>query len=86
MSQRVKHGNLINRILQLHDEALAVLDIYEQIMSRVDFYQKYVSLSRNHNVRLAGRFIVIDGGRSKASVQERPLEDTQCVIKIPGDA
>lgn len=70
MKQRAKYGNIHKHILQLHDEALAVLEIYEGIMSRVDFYQQYVSLSRNHNVSIAGRFIVIDGGRTEQKTDQ----------------
>jgi hypothetical protein len=60
---RARHGAILKRILQLHDEEFSVLETCEAIMNRVDFYQKYVSLSRNYNVGLPGRFIVSEGGQ-----------------------
>jgi len=54
MSQRVSNGAVLKRILRLHAEALAVLEICAEIMQQADFYYKYVALSRNYNARLPG--------------------------------
>jgi hypothetical protein len=37
----------------------------------IDLYKKYVELRQTQNVKLAGRFIIIDGGGSKQKMTRK---------------
>jgi len=53
-------------IKRLGDQALRALDEgSSRIQRQLDLYEKYLELRRNHKVRVAGRFLVIEGKRAK---------------------
>ena len=49
----------------LRREALAALKHYDAIADRLNFYARYLALSKTYDVRLAGPFLVVKGGQSR---------------------
>jgi hypothetical protein len=83
VSERSENDEISEQILKLRVKAVRALEVYETIHARIDFYRKYLSLSKTYKVRLAEGLIVIRGGRSidarrsdsrpqKPSVLEQP--------------
>jgi hypothetical protein len=64
MNQKPNNNEVIEHIVKLRVQAAATLELYEKIHARIEFYRKYISLAKNHKVRLTGSLIVIEGGRS----------------------
>jgi hypothetical protein len=58
------NDEIIEAIIKLRVEAIATHNLYEKIHARIEFYRKYISLSQRFKVRLAGPFMLIQGGRS----------------------
>jgi hypothetical protein len=51
-------------LVNLRREALAALKRYDTIADRLNFYERYLTLSKTYDVRLAGPFLVVKGGQS----------------------
>ncbi|HEY3131766.1 MAG TPA: hypothetical protein VGL91_20090 [Acidobacteriota bacterium] len=49
--------------MELRCEAVAVLKRFNMIAGRLDLYEQYLTLSKTYDVKLAGPFLVIKGGR-----------------------
>jgi hypothetical protein len=43
---------------------LAALKHYDAIADQLNFYERYLALSKTYDVRLAGPFLVVKGGQS----------------------
>ena len=50
-------------LLELRCEAVAALKRFNMIAERLNFYEQYLVLSKYYDVRLAGPFLVINGGK-----------------------
>ena len=50
-------------LLELRCEAVAALKRFNMIADRLNFYERYLALSKLYDVRLAGPFLVIKGGK-----------------------
>jgi hypothetical protein len=50
-------------VTELRYEAVAALKRFDVIAGRLDFYEKYLALNQYYDVRLAGPFLVIQGGK-----------------------
>ena len=55
---------VVNHLVNLRREALVALRHYDAIADRLNFYQRYLALSKTYDVRLAGPFLVVKGGQS----------------------
>jgi hypothetical protein len=55
---------LAKHLLELRREALAALKRYDTLADRLNFYERYLMLSKTYDVRLAGPFLVVKGGQS----------------------
>jgi hypothetical protein len=64
MTRNLKDDDIVEHIINLRVQAVAAYELYQEINARIDFYRKYISLGETHNVRLAGSWVVIRGGRS----------------------
>jgi hypothetical protein len=64
MNKGFKDNEIVEHIIKLRVQAAASLELYEKIHGRIDFYRKYLSLCQRFKVRLAGPFMLIQGGRS----------------------
>ena len=63
MNKGFNNDEIIEQIIKLRLQAVATLELYEKIHARIEFYRKYVSLGHRFKVRLAGPFMLIQGGR-----------------------
>ena len=50
-------------LVELRREGIEALHRFSGIAGRLDFYKKYLALSQNYDVRIAGPFLVIQGGK-----------------------
>jgi hypothetical protein len=55
---------VVKHLINLRREALAALKHYDAVADRLNFYERYLTLSQTHDVRLAGPFLVVKGGQS----------------------
>jgi hypothetical protein len=64
MNKGFNNDEIIEHIIKLRLQAVATLELYEKIHARIKFCRKYVSLGQRFKVRIAGPFMLIQGGRS----------------------
>jgi hypothetical protein len=50
-------------LVELRRKGIEALHCFRGIAERLDFYEKYLALSKYYDVRLAGPFLVIKGGK-----------------------
>ena len=50
-------------LVELRREGIAALQRFRGIADRLKFYERYLALSKYYDVRLAGPFLVIKGGK-----------------------
>ena len=63
MTQKPGKAAVAKHLVELRREAVAALKRFNTIAERLNFYERYLALSKSHNVRLAGPFLVIKGGQ-----------------------
>ena len=64
MTRKPEKTVVAKHLLELRREALAALRHYDTIADRLNFYERYLTLSKTYDVRLAGPFLVVKGGQS----------------------
>ncbi len=64
MTHRPEKEAVAQQLLELRRAAVAALQLFNKIADQLNFYERYLTLSKNHEVTLTGQFIVIKGGRS----------------------
>ena len=64
MTHKSEKEAIAQHLLELRRAAVAALQLFNNIADQLTFYERYLALSKNHDVNLAGRFLVIKGGRS----------------------
>jgi hypothetical protein len=52
-------------LVELRREAVAALKRFNMIAGRLNLYEQYLALSKTHDVKLAGPFLVIKGGQPR---------------------
>jgi hypothetical protein len=65
MTHKPEKKAVAKHLTNLRREALAALKHYDTIADRLNFYERYLALSKTYDVRLAGPFLVIRGGQSR---------------------
>ena len=65
MTQKPGKAAVAKHLVELRREAVAALKRFNTIAERLSFYERYLALSKTHNVRLAGPFLVIKGGQPR---------------------
>jgi hypothetical protein len=68
-------------LVELRREGIEALQCFNGTAERLDFYKKYLALSEYYNVRFAGPFLVIKGGKPA----DRPgvgSSDLQSLVEI----
>ena len=63
MTHKPGKAAVAKHLVELRREAVAALKRFNTIAERLNFYQRYLALSKTHSVRLAGPFLVIKGGQ-----------------------
>ncbi|HEU5239655.1 MAG TPA: hypothetical protein VFU37_21165 [Pyrinomonadaceae bacterium] len=64
MTHKPGKAAIAKHLVELRREAVAALKRFNMIADRLNFYEQYLALSKTYNVRLAGPFLVIEGGQS----------------------
>jgi hypothetical protein len=64
MTHRSEKEAVAQHLLELRRAAVGALQLFNKIADQLNFYERYLALSKNHDVTLTGQFIVIKGGRS----------------------
>ena len=64
MTHKIGTAAFAKHLVELRREAVATLKHFNMIAEQLNFYEQYLVLSKNYNVRLAGPFLVIKGGKS----------------------
>ena len=54
---------IAKHLVELRREALAALKRFNMMAERLNFYEQYLTLSKHYDVRLAGPFLLIKGGK-----------------------
>jgi hypothetical protein len=72
MTRKPGKTAVAKHLWELRREALAALKRYDSIADRLNFYERYLTLSKTHDVRLAGPFLVVKGGQSGDRTQIDP--------------
>jgi hypothetical protein len=63
MTHKPGKAALAKHLVALRREAVAALKRFNMIAERLDFYERYLALSKCYEVRLAGPFLVVKGGK-----------------------
>ena len=78
-NKSLNRDEIVEQIIKLRVEAIATHNLYEKIHTRIEFYRKYISLGQRFKVRLAGPFMLIQGGRSTEDTRSK----TKAVVSEP---
>jgi hypothetical protein len=62
MTRKPEKTAIAKHLVELRREAVASLKRYNAIADRLNFYERYLTLSKTYDVRLAGPFLVVKGG------------------------
>ena len=63
MTHKIATGAIAKQLIELRREAVAALKRFNMIAERLNFYEEYLVLSKRYDVRVAGPFLVIKGGK-----------------------
>ena len=69
MTHKPGKAAVAKHLVELRREAVAALKRFNMIADRLNFYERYLVLSQNYDVRLASPFIVIKGGNPRPNRQ-----------------
>jgi hypothetical protein len=83
VNKKSENDEIIEQILKLRVKAAAALEDYETIHAQIDFYRKYLSLGKTYKVRLAGRFFVVQGGRSTEAARSDSTPQKPSMLEQP---
>ena len=82
MTQKPGKAVVAKHLVELRRESIQALHRFNRIAERLDFYERYLTLSKFHDVRLAGPFLVIKGGnrqteQARSRNQSKTLREVQ---------
>jgi hypothetical protein len=63
MTHKPGKAGIAKHLVELRREAVVALKRFNTIANQLNFYEHYLALSKTYDVRLAGPFLVIKGGR-----------------------
>lgn len=63
MTHKISTGAIAKQLVELRREAVGALKRFNMIAERLNFYEEYLVLSKHYDVRVAGPFLVIKGGK-----------------------
>jgi hypothetical protein len=63
MTYKPEKAAIAKHLVELRREGIAALHRFHGIADRLNFYERYLVLSKYYDVRLAGPFLVIKGGK-----------------------
>jgi hypothetical protein len=62
MTDKIATEAVAKHLEELRREAVGALKRFNMIVERLNFYEQYLVLSKRHDVKIAGPFLVIKGG------------------------
>jgi len=65
MTHKPGKAAISKHVTELRREAVAAIKRFNMIAERLTFYEQYLALSKTYDVKLAGPFLVIEGGQSQ---------------------
>jgi hypothetical protein len=65
MTHKPEKAAIAKHLIELRREGIQALNRFNRIAGRLNFYERYLTLSKCYDVRLAGPFLVIKGGKPK---------------------
>ena len=63
-------------LVELRREAVAALKRFNMIAGQLTLYEQYLALSKTHDVKLAGPFLVIKGGQPQTEQAGTKIQST----------
>ncbi len=75
MSHKPGKAAVSKHLVELRREAVAALRRFNMIAGRLTLYDQYLALSKRYDVRLAGPFLVVKGGRptGRTATEQHPI-------------
>jgi hypothetical protein len=64
MTHKPGKAAVAKHLVELRREAVAALKRFNMIAERLNFYEQHLALSKYNDVRLAGLFVVVNGGKT----------------------
>jgi hypothetical protein len=65
MTYKPGKAAIAKHLVKLRREGIQALNRFDRIAGRLNFYERYLILSKCYDLRLAGPFLVIEGGKPK---------------------
>ena len=76
MTHKPGKAAVSKHLVELRREAVAALKRFNMIAGRLTLYEQYLTLSKTHDVKLAGPFLVIKGGQPQTEQGGTKIQST----------
>ena len=76
MTHKPGKAAISKHVTELRREAVAALKRFNMIAGRLNLYEQYLALSKTHDVKLAGPFLVIKGGQLQTEQAGTKIQST----------
>jgi len=76
MTHKPGKAAVAKHLVELRREAVAALKRFNMIAGRLNLYEQYLALSKTHDVKLAGPFLVIKGGQLQSEQAGTKIQST----------
>ena len=76
MTHKPGKAAVSKHLVELRREAVATLKRFNMIAGRLSLYEQYLALSKTHDVKLAGPFLIIKGGQSQTGQAGTKIRST----------
>jgi hypothetical protein len=76
MTHKPGKAAVSKHLVELRREAVAALKRFNMIVGRLNLYEQYLTLSKTHDVKLAGSFLVIKGGQPQTEQAGTKIQST----------
>jgi hypothetical protein len=77
MTQKPEKEAVAQHVVELRRAAVSTLRRFNKIADQLNFYQRYLAISKDYDVTFSGRFIIIKGGRSTETIRARPASESK---------
>jgi hypothetical protein len=76
MTHKPGKAAVSKHLVELRREAVAALKRFNMIAERLNLYEQYLALSKTHDVKLAGPFLVIKSGQPRTEQAGTKIQST----------
>ena len=70
MTHKPGKAPIDKHLVELRREGIEALRRFNGTTARLNFYKRYLALSQYYDVRLAGPFLVIQGGKPEQNIKQ----------------